>query len=552
MNRTEEGLFRPVPRGRLDAALGGEDGRTKKVQAGPEASAMERIAPESPRPSEMLEEVTVVGDDKLTVTDIKLHELLVSRAYEVTDRLMDRDEYALPVAYALRFLGEGARRKGIRESLKRLRSTVVSYGLAGGRLVQDVPLICSWLEQGTDTDEIRYTFPRPVCELLASQPRYAYLELGALAQMSSKYGIRLYRHLALDLASARKEWQPAGDNLHEVTVDVARMKAWLGWDGDHVGQMQLRALKPAVADLAHVRRFSHVRYDGPGIGIEPIKGRRRGGGIDGWKIVLRINPPPAHHGRMQPVSEKLRGLLVGAPDEPRFFVRQDFWQRKGALLQAHGYMLGHVDAFGVWLLALEEALSRDPITPGYATRRMRGERLLAAVDRDGAAQAANALLVEELEEPDLLRPVEGHDARMERRRRVRRAGRARYHRHRDSAEGADRRRKASANPSPAAAPEPLPEEPQAPAKGDRLTYVEFAIDPVVPLDDIEAMHEAILRMTLSGDENAPVESVIRYYTGLGTDVFALGDLPLADADVSYIASTYDRLIEKVVIVRGEA
>lgn len=525
-NRTEEGYFRPKPRGKLRAALGDEDGRTKKVQAGPEASAFERIAPESPRPSEMLEEVTVVGDDRLTVTDIKLHELMVSQAYEVTDRMMDRDEYVLPATYALRFLGDGARRKGIRESLKRLRSTVVSYGTAGGRLVQDVPLICSWLEQGTDTDEIRYTIPRPVSELMASQPRYAYIELGPLSQMSSKYGVRLYRHLALDLAGSRREWEPAGENLHEVAVDVARMKSWLGRDGDHVGQMQLRALKPAIADLVHVRRFSLEK-------IEPIKGKRRGGGIDGWNIVLRINPPAAHHGRMQTVSEKLRGIIVGAPDAPRFFVRQDFWQRKGGLLQRHGYANGFTEAFGVWLLALDEALTGDPITAGYSTRRMRGERLLAAVARDGALEAANALLVEELEAPDLLTPVEGHDARMERRRRVRRAGRARYHRHRDAAEGADRRRKAPANPAPTAAAQPSREEaaqapapaPQASPKRLRVTFSER-----VDQHDVDALWNVLMSMTWAGEgPELPVEFF--YTEGPGWVTWEIGSFPASPADI---------------------
>ena len=544
-NRTEEGYFRPEPRGKLEAALRDEDGRTKKVQAGPDASALKRIAPESPRPSEMLEEVTVVGDDKLTVTDIKLHELLMSRAYEVTDRLMNRDEYVLPVTYALRFLGEGARRKGIRESLKRLRSTVVSYGTAGGRLVQGVPLVCSWLEQGADTDEIRYTIPRPVSELMASQPRYAYIELAPLAQMSSKYGIRLYRHLALGIAGARREWDPAGDNRHEVVVDVARMKSWLGWTGEHVGQMQLRAMKPALADLKHVRRFSLEK-------IDPIRGKRRGGGIDGWTIVLRINPPAAHHGRMQTVSQRLRGILVGAPDAPRFFVRQDFWQRKGALLQRHGYANGFTEAFGVWLLALEEALTNDPITPGYATHRMRGERLLVAIDRDGAAEAANALLVEELEAPDLLAPVEGHEARIERRRRVRRAGRARYHRHRDAAEGADRRRRTvpgAVVPAPVAEPEVTPVPQAVPAAEVPASEIVFWLDRDADVHQVEEMINLMNRRTFAGDEDAPVNVTVKYGEGMGWVPFSVGRLPLSEMDLKRLETEFKLIIENVETVR---
>ena len=497
----------------------------------------------------MLEHVAVHGDDNLTACDLKLHELLVSYAYEKSNRTMDVAEYAMPTAYAVRYLGaaprkdgegqKGARRRELRDSLERLRSTIVSYGLKDGRRFENVPMLCAWVEGQGGSDEIRYTIPSPICDLMAHQERYAYVELAALARMRSRYGVHLYRHLAYALRL--QKWVAGLENLHEVTVSVADMKTWLGWSGDHIGQLQLRGLKPAVADLAHVRGFSLVK-------IDPVKGRRRGGGIDGWTLTLRLNEPSAHHGRMQEVPDEVR-RIVGGMDIPMYRMRQDVWQRKGQFLIDSGHVGGFSVAFTAWLVALDEALTGNPVTDGFTSRRWRGERLMDKVRSAGPEEAVALFLAEEVAAPDLIVLPQETAARRERLLREREARKARARRwqeYRDQHNLGKKKEKPKA-PAPvaAAAPKTAP-------KGERLTYVEFLIDPVVPLDDIEAMHEAILAIPMSGDEDAPVEAGIRYYSGLGTDVMLLGDLPLADADVSFIASMYDRLIEKVVVLKGEA
>lgn len=543
VNFSSEGLRRLEPRGRLDVALAPDDGRTRDVRDGPDASRLDRTAPESPRPREMLEHVAVVGEDTLTASDMTLHELLVSYAYEKSKRRMDKADYVMPTAYALRLLGENARRKGLRESLKRLRSTVVRFGLAGGRRFEDVPMICSWVEGENGRDEIRYVIPNPICVLMESQLVYAYIELGALASMQSRYGVRLYRHLALEMAQAR--WKPGLENVHEITVSVEDMKAWLGFEGDHIGQLQLRALKPALADLVHVRRFCHVKTDNK-IGCEAIKGKRRGGGIDGWKIRLRLNPPAAHHGMMQPVAKEARGS-VGGVDIPRFQARQDFWQRKGQFLREHGYIQGFVQAFHVWLLAVDEALTGRLVTNGFHGRRMRGERLLAAVDALGPEQAAAELLAEEVEAPDLLVLPEETTARRERLVRIREAGRARFHRYKDREEGAARRRR-SDDAVPATKIEDVAVEANvvpvapAPASGP-IRKVEFFLHKGVAEVDAEQLFDRMDTMTFSGDEDAPVQIDVRIWQGLGYVTFSAGQPPAAEADILLLAREYGNMIE---------
>ncbi|WP_114945896.1 replication initiation protein [Microvirga calopogonii] len=553
----DEGLRRVHVRGSIEDALAAADGRTREVRDGTDASPLDRVSPETPRPAEMLEHVTVEGDDVLTAGDMKLHELLVAYAYEQSKRVMEAGrEYTMPTSYAIRFLGEHARRATVRDALKRLRSTTVCYGTRAGRRYDDVPLLSAWMEGEGGRDEIVYSIPSAIETLMASQLRYAYLELAALSRMRSRYGIRLYRHLALALADRKARWVPGLDNLHEVTVSVEEMKAWLGFDGGHVGQLQLRALKPALADLDHVRLFSHVK-------TEAVKGKRRGGGIDAWTLTLRVNPPAAHAGRMQGVAPEARAL-VGGWDVPMFRIaRQDFWQRKGAFLVEHRHMGGFADAFAVWLLAVHEALTGNPVTDGFATRAMRGERLLTAIKADGPEDAATRFLAEEIEAPDLLAMPADVAGRRERLLRIREARSARIARWKEykkekgikskadigkEAESVNapapkpKASPASKAPAPVAAPTPVP-----PTFGP-LTWVEFLIAPGVRLKEIEAMADGIFEMTFEGegmDGPAPVEATIRFPSGIGTDTIQLGALPLADADISFIAGQFDTIIEKV-------
>ncbi|MCR4521678.1 replication initiation protein [Bosea sp. 47.2.35] len=417
-DRTEDGLFRPAPRGDLSKALASrEDFRA--------------IAPESPRPVEMLEHVTVKGDDRLSADDIALHELLVDHAYRSTDRRMDRLEHSIPTAQVLTFLGGTIRRAGIKASLARLRGTTVSIGSATGRLFEDVQLLVPWTERDGDVDEVHYIIPKPIAQLMASQRRYAYIELEPMSRMRSRYGIRLYRHLAAALREC--VYDASSNNLHEVLVPVEQMADWLGFrppEGKalHVGQLKLRAVDPAIEDLFSVRHFQLHE-------AQPQLGTTRGNPIVAWRFVLRLMPKSRHEVRPLGIDPKhLRH--VGGVDDPAYRVDQVLWLRAAKVALDNGVSAMMSDLFDAWLIALNEALTmaRDdtamPVSDGHYTQRLRGERLLIEIEDRGTQAAAWAFAMEEIESPDLIAMGRKQGAAL-----ARDARKARFQRYKATAKG---------------------------------------------------------------------------------------------------------------------
>jgi hypothetical protein len=394
-NLTEEGFFRPAPRG-----CRGEDLSKALVSR----KALSEIAPETPRPIEMLEHVRVVGDDRLTADDHALHELLVDHAYRVTGQKMDRLEFSMPMSSAMTFLGEHARRSGIKASLARLRSTTVTIGTADGRLYEEVQLLVPWTERDRDvSDDIHFIIPRPIAALMASQPRYAYLELEPLSRMRSRYGVRLYRHLAA--AMRDRVYDPSSSNLHEFVVPVGQLAEWLGYrpgEGKalHVGQFRDRAVEPAIEDLFWVRSFCiHEAV--------PQHAAKRGAPIESWRFVLRKAPTDRHLVRPLGIDAKhLR--FVGGVDDPAYRVDQFLWLRAAAFAYRHTISASASDLFEGWLVGLKEALmmSKDetamPVSDGHYTQRLRGERLLLEIEARGTQATAWAWAMEEIAAPDLI------------------------------------------------------------------------------------------------------------------------------------------------------
>lgn len=538
-HRDEQGLRRPSPRGDLAKALADE-------------SALSVVAPETPRPEEMLEHVTVHGDDRLTADDLALHELLVAHAYETSDRTMSAAEYSIPVTHVLTFLGEHARRASIKKSLERLRSTTVTYGSkATKRIYENVPMLTPWTERSMDRDvgdldeELHYEIPRPIRALMASQARYAYLELGPLAKMSSRYGIRLYRHLSA--AMALKTWDAGTDNLHEVDVDVATMAKWLGYGEPdkplHVGHMRTRAVDPAIRDLEHVRRFSLVD-------VAVRRAAKKGAPVEAWTFTLRLNAPPQHHTRKIGVSEAIFPH-VGGVDDPRFRINQAFWLRAAGFAREHQVAQSPLEIFPVWLIAVREALNGDAVTVGYSTRRFRGQRLLDAIDERGPENTAWDWLVEEVTSPDLLGP----DFRRQREfyRLQREAQRARYHRYQDHVQGSERKRRAK-DAASARAPAPAPLiEPRieiAPVAAEApVTEIVFWCDLDADTTDVETLVNLLARRTFAGDEDALVQVTVKYCEGLGYVPYSAGMLPMTEMDVSRLKAEFRTIIENVEIVR---
>lgn len=415
--RTDEGLFRPSSRGDLSKALTSRE-------------SFREIAPESPRPLEMLEHVTVKGDDRLSADDIALHELLVDHAYRSTEKKMDRLEHSIPTSQVLTFLGGTIRRAGIKASLARLRSTTVSIGVAGGRLFEDVQLLVPWTERDGDTDEVHYIIPKPIATLMASQRRYAYIELEPMSRMRSRYGIRLYRHLAAALREC--VYDPSSTNLHEILVPVEQVAEWLGFRPPqgktlHVGQLKLRAVDPAIEDLFAVRHFQIHE-------AQPQLGTTRGNPIVAWRFVLRVMPTDRHLVPRMGIDPKFL-RHVGGVDDPAYRVDQFLWLRAAQFAVDHGVNAFMSDFFGAWLIALNEALtmSQDdtamPVSDGHYTR-LRGERLLLEIETRGAQAAAWAWAMEEIAKPDLIALTVKEKSGL-----ARDAQRARFQRYKATAKG---------------------------------------------------------------------------------------------------------------------
>ena len=387
--RTAEGLYRPRPQGKLRDALA-------------EPGKLRAVAPASPRPAEMLEGVVIDGHGKgsLTANDVALHELLVSTAYEADMRMPADVVHAIPMAHVLRFLGANARRDMVKVSLKRLLSTTVSYGMTGGRRYEQVPLLTFWLESDAHEDTIKFTLPEPICALMRSQPRYAYVELAAIAAMRCRYSSRLYRVLALE--AARTKWEPGAENEVVVPATPGDIADWAGFprraDGTVAyGKMKERVIAFLIddgnikGDLSTVRKFSTE--------IREVRKPGRGREVEKVEFVLTLRPPSFKMVRVafDPRADIAR---VGGKDLPEYRVNGHIWRRVAI---AFGKRLGiekHL-AFQLWNVALNEALTGEPLSDGYIARRFRGASLLNEMRVHGADYAAWGFFTEEAEVPDL-------------------------------------------------------------------------------------------------------------------------------------------------------
>ncbi len=360
-------------------------------------SAIAAIAPESPRPPEMLTGVSFDGP-ALSVLDSVVHEILISHAYEV-DREMMADRYAIDLAALTRFAGPNVRKDEILKSLEKLRLTRISFGDSAypARRYRGVQMVVAWEELQNSTAMIGYMFAPPIKDLMRTMPSYAYLELAALGDgnMSLKHSPALYKHLALQ--STRKRWQPGEDNeiyLRFSPQELAEVIQFPGHDDPeklNVGKLVDFARK-SLDDLASVRRFETSLE----IVQEPGRGRR----VNSICYTLRLRAPDFRHVRVGFDYSKKPEFRQGGADDPRFAVRSDLWQRASRTFKLTGCISS--DLYKLWLVALQEALSGKGLTSGYETRSYRGDALLAAVDTQGAAWAAWGFLEEECDDPDLV------------------------------------------------------------------------------------------------------------------------------------------------------
>ena len=360
-------------------------------------SAIAAIAPESPRPPEMLTGVSFDGP-ALSVLDSVVHEILISHAYEV-DREMKADRYAIDLAALTRFAGPNVRKDDILKSLEKLRLTRMSFGdsVYPARRYRGVQMVVAWEELQNSMAMIGYMFAPPIKDLMRTMPSYAYLELAALGDgnMSLKHSPALYKHLALQ--STRKRWQPGEDNEIYLRYSPQELATIIQFPGHNdVEKLNVGKLKKFVIeslkDLKEVRRFKTT------VEIVPDKGRGRR--INSICYTLRLRALDFRNVRVGFDYSKKPEFRQGGADDPRFAVRSDLWQRASRTFKLTGQLSG--DLFKLWLVALEEALSGKGLTSGYDTRSYRGDALLAAVDMEGAAWAAWGFFEEECDDPDLV------------------------------------------------------------------------------------------------------------------------------------------------------
>lgn len=360
-------------------------------------SEINAVAPESPRPPEMLTGVSFDGP-ALSVIDSVVHEILISHAYEV-DRQMKADRYAIDLAALVRFVGPHVRKDDILKSLEKLRQTKMSFGDSADpeRRYMGVQMVVSWEELKNSATMIGWMFAPPIKDLMRKMPSYAYLELAALGDgnMGLKHSPALYKHLALQ--STRKRWQPGEDNeiyLRFSPHELAEIIQFPGYEDPkklNVGKLT-KFVRESLDDLKEVRRFK--------TSVEIIAEKGRGKRINSICYTLCLRAPDFRHVRLRLDYSKKPEFRQGGADDPRFNVRSDLWQRASKTFKLTGCISN--DYYKLWLVALQEALSGKGLTAGYETRSYRGDDLLAAVDTHGAAFAAWGFLEGECDDPDLV------------------------------------------------------------------------------------------------------------------------------------------------------
>ncbi|MQY46105.1 hypothetical protein GAO09_08555 [Rhizobiales bacterium RZME27] len=373
-------LFQPAPRGNTATALA-------------KGAAITVVAPQSPRPAEMLSGVTIDnGDVDLTSLDLALHELLISRAYE-TDRSMSVESYEIPIDECLRFLGRDARRDTLNRSIAKMKRVELSFTGETGRTYTGVPMLTAWEATLNSETSLGFQFAEPLRKLMRVMPSYGYIELAALGRgaMRSKYSHLLYKHLVLEVA--KHPWEAGNDNRFEITFtpdELAAVVCFRPINGTvPFGKLQERVIAKVVDDFAGVRKFDlRITYDG-------LPAPKKGKTVKEIEFGIRVHPNSHHTVRANTQHLQSIGHRVGAPDEPRFRVNSVFWLRVPRKFANLG--IDHFLAHAAWLVALTEALDEKPLTPEFSRRRYRGQNLLSAIDVDGVEAAAWGFFAEESE-----------------------------------------------------------------------------------------------------------------------------------------------------------
>lgn len=373
--------FQPSSRGDLSMAL-----KNRKSLA--------IVAPQSPRPPEMLAGISVVkGAEQLTSSDLALHELLISKAYE-TDISMSRSSYEIPLAECLRFLWSDAREADVRASLTRMERVRLSFAGEEGRSFRNVQMLTAWsAEKGAKID-IGYQFPDPIKWLMRTMPSYGYVELAAIGHgaMRSRYSALLYKRLVHEVSLRR--WREGSDNCFVLEFTPAELAALVGYiapAGSFFSKLQERVISKFERDFLGVRKFDlRITYDGL-----PSPARGQGRKTSLIQLHVKIHPDTHHMVRADDRTLRVWGDQAGKADIPRYRINSVFWLQVAQKFRS--LSLTHHSAYWAWSVALDEALEGVPLTAGHGQRRYRGKNLLAAIDANGVEAAAWCFFAEEVE-----------------------------------------------------------------------------------------------------------------------------------------------------------
>lgn len=221
------------------------------------ASEMSRQAPTAPKAREMIEQVRIIGQDRLTATDQAIYEAMLAWARE---HGLDIAEHRVPLD-ALKKYAEITRTDDLVAMLHRLGTTHVRFDIRDGqwRLRGTMPLVLAKIAEHEESAEaeVRFSIPEDVRRLMGESRSYAHLELSAFPRFSSRYAPRLYQRLALRAGYSKGSKVPW-------EIDPLKLATSLGFPISgrfRFPDFRRHALEPALRDISsYVSRF-RVEYE---------------------------------------------------------------------------------------------------------------------------------------------------------------------------------------------------------------------------------------------------------------------------------------------------
>lgn len=217
------------------------------------------------KPLTMIDELEIIGPDRLTAKDLALFDLLFANAMA---NGVNRDVHEIAFAALGEYLGVD-HRKRITSALIRLASTKVSYHGREARAGRSSAAPMILIDIGTCTtfgaSVVTYALTSEVREIVAAARQYAHVELAVLPRFTGKYTSRIFQKLsALAGRDARfnRPW----------TLSPQALAASIGYqDPNRASAFLSQVLSPAIAEInQHNSRF---KVDSPQIRRSRSRGR---------------------------------------------------------------------------------------------------------------------------------------------------------------------------------------------------------------------------------------------------------------------------------------